>query len=123
MQHASKASHGFSPGQPVYMTPQYLPYLSIGGTENREDKNVLSFFRKGYLCKPSKVQSVTIFLCIGAISFSKREENNSVLFSSMSNTKVFFNFDIYVLQKCNSMRKHPRYSASVHNSKQEDTSY
>jgi hypothetical protein len=32
MQQASSASQGFSPGQPLYRIPQYLPYLSSGGT-------------------------------------------------------------------------------------------
>lgn len=32
MQQASRASQGFSPGQPLYRIPQYFPYLSSGGT-------------------------------------------------------------------------------------------
>jgi hypothetical protein len=41
MQQASRASQGFSPGQPLYRIPQYFPYLSSGGTfvfRDRVDK-------------------------------------------------------------------------------------
>jgi len=32
MQQASRPSQGFSPGHPLYRSPQYLPYLKNGGT-------------------------------------------------------------------------------------------
>ncbi|KAF8718835.1 hypothetical protein HU200_025142 [Digitaria exilis] len=38
MQQASRASQGFSPGQPLYMIPQYFPYLSSGGTSIFRDR-------------------------------------------------------------------------------------
>lgn len=38
MQQASRASQGFSPGQPLYRIPQYFPYLSSGGTSISRDR-------------------------------------------------------------------------------------
>jgi hypothetical protein len=38
MQQASRASQGFSPGQPLYRMPQYLPYLSSGGTSGERPR-------------------------------------------------------------------------------------
>jgi hypothetical protein len=32
MQQASRPSQGFSPGHPLYKSPQYFPYLKNGGT-------------------------------------------------------------------------------------------
>lgn len=32
MQQASRPSQGFSPGHPLYNSPQYFPYLKNGGT-------------------------------------------------------------------------------------------
>jgi hypothetical protein len=38
MQQASRASQGFSRGQPLYRIPQYFPYLSSGGTSIFRDR-------------------------------------------------------------------------------------
>jgi hypothetical protein len=36
IQQASRASHGFSPGHPLYKIPQYLPYLRNGAADDGE---------------------------------------------------------------------------------------
>nr|GMD06147.1 hypothetical protein Iba_chr06bCG13200 [Ipomoea batatas] len=48
IQQASRPSHGFSPGHPVYRIPQYFPYLRNGGTSKNLDSHVLlhSFARE-----------------------------------------------------------------------------
>jgi len=46
MQQASRPSQGFSPGHPLYNSPQYFPYLKNGGTiipnlkKKKKKKNV-----------------------------------------------------------------------------------
>jgi hypothetical protein len=79
MQHASKASHGFSPGQPVYMTPQYLPYLKIGGTENREDKNVYHFSEKDIYVSLPKSKASLYFVYRCHFFFLMGNEHNAFL--------------------------------------------
>jgi len=54
MQQASRASQGFSPGQPLYRIPQYFPYLSSGGTfvfMDRVDKKKKRSKRISTLCR------------------------------------------------------------------------
>lgn len=44
-QQRSSPSHGFSPGQPLYRSPQYFPYLRNGGTAHHNHINQSDSFK------------------------------------------------------------------------------